>query len=104
MANMQGAWAIFLDVRTTYEAEVSWWWKEPVLHDSDYHIRVNDSMEAKMKALEQKYDVKNDTRYCCQFEGMLLYGADREQVAAAGLELARHLARFKHIFPLNEAS
>lgn len=101
MAEKKGMASSFVAVRTIHEAEVSWWWHDSVLHDTGYHIKVNDSMAKKMKALETKYDVTNDTRYCCQFEGMLLNGENRVNVEAAGLELARHLARFKSVFPLN---
>jgi hypothetical protein len=104
MMKKQGATASFLEVRTIHEAEVTWWWKDSVLHDQDYRIKVNDSMNAKVKELEKKYDVLNDTRYCCQWEGVLLHGPDRDKVMAAGRELAQHLARYKHVFALNEAS
>lgn len=97
----QGPVSSFLDLRTVHQAVVAWWWDGSVLHDSAYHIKVNDSMATKMRDLEKKYGVTNDTGYCCQFEGMMLFGADREQVAAAGQELAQHLARFKHIRTLS---
>jgi len=96
----------FVDVavRTVYEGELTWWWRDKVLHDQDYHIKVNDSMAAKVYKLERKYGVTNDTRYCCQWEGVLLTGDNRENIEAAAKELARHLARFKGIISLRDAS
>lgn len=93
-----------VSVRTVYEAELTWWWRENVLHDTEYHIKVNDSMAAKVDKLERKYNVTNDTRYCCQWEGVLLTGGDRKNVKDAAAELARHLARFKSIVSLRDAS
>jgi hypothetical protein len=91
----------FMTARTVYEAEITWWWVDSKVHDQDYKIMVNESMRKKAKELESKYDVTDDTRYCCQWEGVLLFGDNKAKVDAAGLELARHLARFKGIISLN---
>lgn len=101
MANEPCAADDFLTVSTVHEAEISWWWSKDKLHDNNYHIQVLDSVDAKVKELERKYDVLNDTSYCCQWEGRLLTGENRAQVEAAGNELARHLARFKGLVPLS---
>ena len=91
----------FMTVSTTHEASITWWWVDKRVHDTDYSIMDNDSMRAKAKELERKYDVTDDTRFCCQWEGISLYGEDKAKVDAAGRELARHLARFKGVIPLN---
>lgn len=91
----------FVSVETIHKAEVAWWWTDEKLHDRDYHIKVWDSVEAKIRELVVKYDVEDDTRYCCQWEGHLLMGENREEVVAAANELARHLARFKSAKPLS---
>lgn len=97
---MGTAVADFMDVRTIHEVDVVWWWVKDKLHDSDYHIQVNETMRKKAKELERKYNVTDDTRFCCQFEGYRLYGEDRIAVEAAGRELASCLARFKGVRPL----
>lgn len=91
----------FMTVRTVYEAEITWWWVDDKVHDSDYTLMVDESMRKKAKELERKYDVTDDPRYCCQWEGILLFGEDKAKVHAAGRELARHLARFKSVISLN---
>jgi hypothetical protein len=91
----------FLTVSTVHHAEVTWWWVDDKVHDSDYTIMVDDSMRKKAKELEDKYDVTDDTRYCCQWEGIQLLGDDKAKVEAAGRELAQYLARFKGVVPLN---
>ena len=91
----------FLTVTTVHEADVTWWWLDNTLHDLDYHIRMNDSVDKKVRELTAKYDVEQNTSYCCQWEGVQLLGADKAVVEAAGQELARHVMRFKGIQPLN---
>lgn len=91
----------FLASSTVHQADVTWWWAEDKVHDSDYTIMVNDSMRQKAKELEREFDVTDDTRYCCQWEGIQLLGEDKAKVDAAGLQLARHLARFKGVIPLD---
>lgn len=100
MKKVTPAQARFVELATTHMAEVTWWWTSDKLHDIDYHIRVSDSVNAKVRELERKYDVRDDTRYCCQWEGHLLEGSILENVEAAASELAAHLTRFKGIRPL----
>ena len=100
MAKKPSATSAFVHtVKTVHQAEIAWWWTDDKLHDLDYHIKVSDSVDAKVKELESKYDVSDDARYCCQWEGKLLYGENREQVEAAASELGRHLSRFKGLAP-----
>jgi hypothetical protein len=100
MSKQSGSTAAFISVVTVHQAQVSWWWTAAKLHDTDYHIRVNESVAAKVRELESKYDVQDDTRYCCQGEGHLLMSESREQVEAAANELARYLAKFRGLAPL----
>lgn len=90
----------FVSIETIHHAEVAWWWTNEKLHDTDYNIRVADSMDKKVKELEAKYDIRNDTGYCCQWEGRMLYGSDLQQVTKAANELAVHLSKFKGVVPL----
>lgn len=87
----------FCFIETVHNAEVTWWWTEEKLHDSDYKLAVADSVNAKVLQLERKYGVRDDTTYRCQWEGCLLTGDNLANVVAAGNELARHVARFKGI-------
>lgn len=101
MARKAGAASVFFDITTIHQAEVQWWWTEESRHDSDYKFTVEDSISAKVKELMEKYDVSDDIRFCCQWEGRRLFGENRENVEAAANELARHLARFKGVKPLS---
>jgi hypothetical protein len=101
MARKAGAASAFFDIATIHQAEVQWWWTDEARHDSDYGLKVEDSVSAKVKELTEKYDVFDDTRFCCQWEGRRLCGESRENVEAAANELARHLARFKRVKPLS---
>lgn len=90
----------FYRVSTKHEAELSFWWTDDKLHDDEYRFAVDDALCAKIKELESKYAVTDDTRYCCQWEGKLLYSESLEDVTAAIKELAQVLARFKGVVPL----
>jgi hypothetical protein len=90
----------FASVQTVHRGEVSWWWTEDRVHDLDYHIKVNDSVDKKISELEKKHNVRRDTRYCCQFEGALIEGENRETIEAATLSIARYIARFTGVIPL----
>jgi hypothetical protein len=91
----------FASVQTVHRGEVTWWWTYGKLHDLDYHIKVNESVYKKIADLESKYNVRRDTRYCCQFEGALIEGENRESIEAATLSLARYIARFSGVMPLS---
>lgn len=91
----------FVSSRTVHTATLLYCWAQDKTHDTDYHLKVQDSVAAKLKQVLAKYDsVSQDTRFCCQWEGLELYGEDRYQVEAAANELARHLMRFKGVVPL----
>lgn len=92
--------AAFVCVATVHVGDVQWWWAEQFLHDADYHIKVNDSMDKQAAALADKYNIDINTRFCCQWEGMQFQGDNLENVSTATQELARHLARFKGVRPL----
>ncbi len=87
-----------IDLRTIHEAEIQWWWKDSHLHDVGYHISVNDGSRAELARLCKVHGVEDDTRYACQWEGLLITGTNLEQVTEAAKQLARYLRRFKHIF------
>lgn len=91
----------FINVRTIHEAEIAWHWTDAKLHDVDYHIKVRDSINDKVKEIEAKFGVSDDTRYCCQWEGVQIYGSDLKKVEQAAQEVARHLSRFKDAHPLD---
>lgn len=90
----------FVELATVHQAEVSWYWTRETLHDWDHHIKVNDSVSAKVEDLAGKYGISDDTTYRTQFEGRLLLGEDREKVALAANELAQHLATIEGVMPL----
>ena len=91
----------FLTVDAIYRAEVAWWWTDEKLHDVDYSHTVYDSLAEKVRELSDKYDVQEDTRYCCQWEGVQLMGENKSNVELAGRELAKHLARFTGVTSLS---
>lgn len=86
-----------IEIRTIYEAEIQWWWKDSHVHDTTYRVSVNDAARAELNRLCGLYDVFDDTRYTCQWEGLLISGKNLEQVTEAAGHLARYLKRFKHI-------
>ena len=90
----------FLELNTIHEAVIQWWWEGNHFLDSEYCLKVNHAMEETVKEVERQYDVTEDTRFCCQFEGVRITGTDAEQVKAAGLALERRLARFKKVTPV----
>ena len=91
----------FVEVQAVYQADVVWWWAEDKVHDSDYHFSVEAAMAAKLALVLPGYaNVSQDTRFCCQGEGLRLCADNRAQVEAAANELARYLMRFKGVIPL----
>lgn len=90
----------FVSVETVYKAQVSWWWTERKLHDNDYHITVNDAVAVAVNEAEVRFDVVNNTCYCCQWEGIEFTGSNLEAVTAAANYVAATLSRFKDIEPL----
>lgn len=93
----------YLFTDTLHYSEIVWWWVEDKVFDADYHFKVYDAIHAKIKEIELNtgYDVWDDRNYRCQFEGVQLVGRNAEHVRAVGKDLARTLARFKGIVPLN---
>lgn len=87
----------FVEITTVHQGELFFWWTDDKLHDINYHIKVWDSLDAKVSELESKYGVQDDTQLRCQFEGRRLLGEDREKVEAAIHELATHLMQFDGI-------
>lgn len=91
----------FLEIETTYQAAIQWWWTEPKLHDNDYGFRVQDAVNDKVAEVVKRYaSVRQDTRFCCQWEGVQLEGSNLEEVTAAAREVATVLSRFKYVRPL----
>lgn len=91
----------FLSLETIYYAEVAWWWTDEKLHDTQYTHSVYDSLSVKVRELADKYGLEENTRYCCQWEGVQIMGANQANVERAGRELAKHLARFTGVVPLS---
>lgn len=94
----------FISTETIHSAEVAWWWTDDKLHDDDYKIKVNDAVNKKVCEACKKYDVRNDTRYCCQWEGIRIEGCDMGSVIHAAKEVATVLSRFKDVVSLQEAA
>lgn len=90
----------FLHIETIHRAEISWFWTDEFLHDTDYHMKVYYSVNKKIESIVQKYDIQEDTRYCTQFEGVLLYGNDLKNIQSAGLELAKYISSFSGVISL----
>jgi len=92
--------ADFVSVTTVHFGTVTWTWADKVRPFDDYIFTVRDSVDKKVKELEKKFDVTNDTRFCCQCEGIQLFGSERSAVEKATRELSHHLARFKDVVAL----
>lgn len=90
----------FMSIETFHFGSVQWFWTDSYLHNTDYHIQVNDSMYRKAAALASKYGIYENTSFCCQGEGLEFKGHDLEKVTVATRELAIHLARFNGVCPL----
>lgn len=86
-----------VDVRTEHSALIQWWWKDGFVHDSDYHDKVNTAVQRAVDDACEQFDVTEDTRLCCQWEGVRISGSDLSVVTAAGEKIARALGRFKHV-------
>lgn len=86
-----------IDLRTIHEAEIQWWWKDSHVHNTGYHISVNDGSRAELARLCKIFDVVDDTSYCCQWEGLQIVGSNLEQVTKAAKQLASYMLQFKHI-------
>lgn len=92
----------FITVKTVHIGEVAWYWTDEKLHDTDYHIKVNDAIDKKVAELTKAYDVQRDTDYRCQWEGVQITGSELWEVEEAARHIARHLAQFKGVRPLGE--
>lgn len=90
----------FVSLVTIHRGDVGWWWTDDKLHDMDYRIRLNDSIDKKVEEVTRKYRVGRDLKYCCQFEGVCVQGEDKASVEKAATEIATYLARFKGVRPL----
>jgi hypothetical protein len=85
-------------VRAVYEAEIQWYWADSHVHDQDYHNKVNDAVDAEIKRVcDPSPTLYQDTRYCCQWEGIKLIGESLEQVRQAGEQVAKVLGRYKFL-------
>lgn len=82
---------------TVHYAFLPWWWNDAFVHDYDYKLKVNLAMEKAVREVCKEFGVTDDTRLCCQWEGVQVYGDDPAAVKAAGKKLAKTLGRFKHI-------
>ncbi|KVP96901.1 hypothetical protein WJ97_13835 [Burkholderia ubonensis] len=92
---------LFVELETIHQAEVSWWWTTDKLHDMDYHILVDESVNAKVKKLVSKYGITDHTNYRTEYEGRLFLSDDRSKVEQAANELAQHMATLKGVLPLS---
>lgn len=90
----------FVDVKTLHVASVQWWWDDA--HNTEYNSKVNVAVRAAIKeAVNRHPTVSEDTRFCCQWEGVQLDGPDLAEVTAAANEVARALSRFKGVISVN---
>lgn len=92
----------FCEVNTVHEAIIQYWWSAKRLHDHEYRSRINDRLREIVKLIEKYYDVKNDTLFCCQWEGFRLYGSDLETVKEAAKMLVSKISSFQDIKALSE--
>lgn len=92
----------FLAVQTVHIASVQWFWTKDKLHDDDYTSRVQAAVDKELSRVVNQYPtVCQDTRFCCQWEGVQLEGSDLSDVTAAATAIAQVLSRFKGVVPLN---
>lgn len=91
----------FMTLETVHRAHILWTWSLDKLHDIDYHIKVNDAVEAAMRKAEANHGVSQDTTYTCQWEGVCLEGSNKLDVSLAGKVVVKALSRFKSIEPIN---
>lgn len=83
-----------VQVRTLHFVAVVYDWSRHTLRDSTYQAKVNRSMDEKVVRVLRKYAVEVDKYYYTPYRGIQFKGENRDQVEAAGKELARHLTRF----------
>lgn len=86
-----------VDIRTVHYAMIQWWWKDSHVHDYEYKVKVNDAMDMTIAFLEEMLDVTNDTRFCCQWEGLQLYSESMEDIQKAAKKLSEKLSQFKFV-------
>ncbi len=92
----------FLSIETVHTATVEWWWSAKALHDDKYTRKVSDAVEKAVEdAIKRHPTVSENTRLCCQWEGVQLEGPSLLEVTAAGQEVALVLSRFKDVVPLD---
>lgn len=64
-------------------------------------MRVRQAVDAQVADVVKRYpSVYQDTRFCCQWEGVQLVGVDHAEVTTAAREVAAVLSRFKQVRPL----
>ena len=102
MKNTVDTLSAFVQVETIHQGEVSWWWRNEWLHDNDYQLKVDESVNVKVKEIILKYDVQDDCEYRTQWEGRLFFGTDLKNVTNAANELAQYIVRFKGVVSLQE--
>lgn len=90
----------FVTVKTIHQGEITWWWTDEKLHDRDYHFKVQDAIDKKIVEVKKRYDIEQDTRYTCQFEGVQLTGGELCEVEEAARHIGQCLAKFKGVRPL----
>ena len=84
-------------ISTRHSAELQWWWKDSHVHNSEYHAKVDEAIAATVATACLDPDIYEDTSYCCQWDGVHVYGEDLAKVKAVGIELEKVLNRFKFV-------
>jgi len=83
----------FCEVSTVHEAVIQFWWAENRLHDLQYRNDVDEKLDNVITEIQKEYDIYDDTRFCCQWEGFRLYGSNLYQVRAAASWLTEELSK-----------
>lgn len=90
----------FIETGVIYWSQVNWWWVDSVLHDNTYKRRVVAAVIKALRKVLDNHSVQQDTKYCCQWEGLQFYGRDSGSVHAAAVDITKVLSRFKGVRPL----
>jgi hypothetical protein len=103
MSKMTGDTSNWCRIETQHVALIEWWWTDRRLHDDDYKIKVQDTVDEVVQCAEDRFGVEEDKTLTCQWEGVLIRGACMEKVQEAARLIVRALRRFRDVRPLHTA-
>lgn len=90
----------FVTSETVHCAQVSYFWTDEKLHQTDYQLSVHDAVDKAVEKATKKHDVVQNTSFTCQWEGVEFEGESLAAVTAAANDVAKVLGRFKGVRPL----